>query len=110
VFNLENIYTLTKTHNHSDWGCLYKAGDLSLIKLVAYHYFIKGIQDSLECDNENKCAIHFISHALVCDILCRTLECVIWDVFTYVPFPLILSVKVVYMKHINVHFTTHLCT
>ena len=77
VFNLENIYTLTKTHNHSDWGCLYKAGDLSLIKLVAYHYFIKGIQDSLESDNENKCAIHFISHALVCDILCRTLECVI---------------------------------
>ena len=32
------------------------------IKLVAYHHFIKGFLVSLECLNENKCAIFFISH------------------------------------------------
>ena len=32
------------------------------IKLVAYHHFIKGFQDCLECFNEIKCAIYFISH------------------------------------------------
>ena len=29
------------------------------IKLVAFHYFMKGFQDLLECVNENKCVIFF---------------------------------------------------
>ena len=32
------------------------------IKLVAYNHFIKGFRDCLECFNENKCVIFFISH------------------------------------------------
>ena len=32
------------------------------IKVVVYQYFIKKSDDILECINENKCAIFFISH------------------------------------------------
>ena len=35
------------------------------IKLMAYHQFIKGFQDCLECFNENKCAMFFISHTYI---------------------------------------------
>ena len=44
---------IKKTHNHSDLGCLYKAGGLTL--------FHKKDSRLFRLFNENKCAIFFIS-------------------------------------------------